>query len=46
MVDGEASEVPIRWIYHLLADKQGRRVVFVFIVEGKLIEQFGRRTKN
>ena len=42
IVDGEASEVPIRWIYHLLADAQGRQAVFVFIVEGDLIERFGR----
>ncbi len=42
IVDGEASEVPIRWIYHLLADQQGRQVIFVFVVEGNLIEHFGR----
>ena len=46
IVDGEASEVPIRWIYHLLADAQGRQVVFVFIVEGDLIERFGRADED
>ena len=46
VVDGEASEVPIRWIYHLLADSQGRQAVFVFIVEGDLIERFGEADKE
>ena len=46
VVDGEASEVPIRWIYHLLADAKGRQVVFVFIVEGDLIDRFGRADED
>ena len=45
-VDGEASEVPIRWIYHLVSNAQGRRVVFVFVVEGDLIERFGQADKD
>ena len=46
IVDGNVSEVPIRWIYHLLADAQGRQAVFVFIVEGDLIERFGQADKG
>jgi hypothetical protein len=46
IVDGKVSEVPIRWIYHLLADKQGRQAVFAFIIEGDLIERFGRADED
>ena len=41
VVDGQASELPIRWIYYLVADKHGRRVVFAFVVEQRLMEAFG-----
>jgi hypothetical protein len=39
VVDGKASEVPIQWIYYLLADKTGRQLTMVFVVEANLIER-------
>ncbi len=40
-VAGEVSEVPIRWIYYLLGDPQGRRVVAVFTIQEDMLERFG-----
>ncbi|HVC97652.1 MAG TPA: hypothetical protein VND64_28530 [Pirellulales bacterium] len=40
-VEGTVSELPIRWNYYLLADDQGHLAVFVFTVEGELVEQLG-----
>lgn len=42
VADGQSHDVPIRWIYYMLADQYGRQAVFAFIVEGNLIERFGR----
>lgn len=42
VVDGEASELPIRWIYYYVADKHGRQVVFAFTIEGRLLSAFGK----
>ena len=39
-VDGTSSEIPMRWIYYLVADSQGRQVAFTFAVEQKLVERF------
>jgi hypothetical protein len=41
VVDGQSSDVPIRWIYYMLADQFGRQAVFAFVVEGNLIDRFG-----
>jgi len=38
---GEVEQLPIHWIYYLVANEHGRQVVFAFTVEGKLLEQFG-----
>ncbi|HUY33749.1 MAG TPA: hypothetical protein VMV69_13445 [Pirellulales bacterium] len=40
-VEGVVSELPIRWNYYLVADDHGHLAVFVFTVEGELIEQLG-----
>jgi hypothetical protein len=37
---GTASDLPIRWIYYHLADRQGRQAAFVFTVEEKFVERF------
>lgn len=42
VVEGEASDLPIRWIYYYVADKYGRQVVLAFTVEGRLMEAFGK----
>lgn len=39
-IDGMASELPIRWIYYLLANQQGHEAVLVFTIEGSLLERF------
>jgi len=44
--DGEVSEVPIRWIYYRIADRQGRRVVVAFTVKEDLIERFEEYDKD
>ncbi len=38
---GTVAELPIQWDYYLLHDRQGRRVVFTFTVEDKLVERLG-----
>ena len=42
VADGQSHDVPIRWIYYMLADQYGHQAVFAFVVEGNLIERFGR----
>lgn len=42
VVDGEASELPIRWVYYYVADKYGRQVVLAFTVEGRLWKTFDK----
>jgi hypothetical protein len=37
---GEASDVPIQWIYYHLMDQQGRRASCVFTLEADLAERF------
>jgi len=39
-VSGEVSDVPIQWIYYLLGDPQGRRVVAAFTIQGEMVERF------
>jgi len=39
VVEGSASEVPVQWTYYLLADRAGRQLVVVFIVEGELADR-------
>ncbi len=40
-VAGEVSELPIRWIYYLVGDPRGRRVVAVFTIHETMLERFG-----
>jgi len=37
---GHSDELPIQWIYYLLADPAGHRLVFGFTVESDLVERF------
>ena len=39
VVDGTASELPIQWIYYLVADQTGRQVAMVFVVENELVDR-------
>jgi hypothetical protein len=42
VVEGEASDLPIRWLYYYVADQSGRQVVLAFTVEGRLLDAFGK----
>ncbi len=39
VVDGVTSEMPIQWIYYLVADQTGRQVSMVFVVEPDLADR-------
>ncbi len=41
VIRGKAKDVPIRWIYYLLADKSGQRAVFVFDLQEDQVSRFG-----
>jgi hypothetical protein len=38
---GEASELPITWVYYHIADQQGRQMACVFTFEEKYADRFG-----
>jgi hypothetical protein len=42
VAQGEVEELPILWIYHLIADHTGQRISLVFTMEGDLADQFGQ----
>ena len=42
VAQGEIQELPIVWIYHLVADPNGRRLSFAFTMEGGLFDQFAQ----
>ena len=41
VIRGKVNDVPIRWIYYLLADKFGHRAVFVFDLKEEHADRFG-----
>ena len=45
VVEGTDAEIPMRWVYYLIADPQGRQVAMTFAVERKLVEQFAEADK-
>jgi hypothetical protein len=42
---GNSSDIPMRWIYYLVADPRGRQAAFTFAVEQSLVERFGQSDK-
>lgn len=40
VVAGNASELPIQWMYYHLSDDHGHRVAIVFTIEASLVERF------
>ncbi|MEN6493892.1 MAG: hypothetical protein ABFD16_06335 [Thermoguttaceae bacterium] len=42
VVEGEASDLPIQWIYYYVADRYGHQAVLAFTVEGRLVETFAK----
>ena len=41
LLDGMVDDLALRWIYHLVTDREGRQSVVVFVVEAAMLEQFG-----
>ena len=39
-VEGTVQDVPMQWIYYLLADEQGHGATMAFVVEADRIERF------
>ena len=42
VAEGESSGVPMQWIYYLVTDQHGRRVVFAFVLEKDLVGRFAQ----
>jgi hypothetical protein len=42
---GTSSDIPMRWIYYLISDPQGRQVALTFTVEQKLVDRFADADK-
>lgn len=40
VAEGEASDLPMQWIYYLVIDEQGRRVVLAFVLEKPMLDRF------
>jgi len=40
LLDGSVDDLSLRWIYHLITDKDGRQSVVVFVVEAAMLDQF------
>ena len=40
VAEGEASEVAMHWVYYLVIDKHGRRVVLAFVLEKEMLSRF------
>jgi hypothetical protein len=45
VAQGTSSDIPVRWIYYLVSDAQGRQVALTFTIEQKLAERFGDADK-
>jgi hypothetical protein len=41
MIDGVVDDLPLRWIYNLITDKDGRQSVVVFVIEARMLKVFG-----
>lgn len=42
----DRAEIPMTWIYYLVANKDGKQASFVFSVEPALLEQLGNRDRE
>jgi len=40
VAEGEISGIRMHWIYYLVANRQGRRVVLAFVVEKEMLDRF------
>ena len=40
LLDGMVDDLSLRWIYHLVTDRDGKQSVVVFVVEASMLDQF------
>jgi hypothetical protein len=40
LLDGMVDDLSLRWIYHLITDRDGKQSVVVFVVEASMLDQF------
>jgi hypothetical protein len=40
LLDGVVDDLSLRWIYHLVTDRDGKQSVVVFVVEAAMLDQF------
>ena len=40
LLDGMVDDLSLRWIYHLITDKDGKQTIVVFVVEAAMLDQF------
>ena len=41
LLDGMVDDLALRWIYHLITDRDGKQSIVVFVVEAAMLDQFG-----
>lgn len=41
-VEGMVAELPVKWLYAMLQEAEGRRAVLAFVIEGAMVERFGQ----
>lgn len=46
VAEGESSKVPMQWIYYLVADRHGRRVVLGFVIEQDKLDRFDQADRQ
>jgi hypothetical protein len=46
VAEGEASGVAMHWIYYLVTDKQGRRVILAFVLEKEMLGRFDQAAEG
>jgi hypothetical protein len=46
VASGEATKLPIHWIYYLVSTQAGQRVSLAFTVESELLERFGKADRE
>jgi hypothetical protein len=40
LLDGMVDDLSLRWIYHLITDREGKQSIVVFVVEAAMLDQF------
>jgi hypothetical protein len=45
-VEGTVADVPVQWIYAMVLDRQNRRAVLAFVVQGAMAQRFGQADQD